>query len=731
MTSEEEIVKAKNIASVWRALLCAPACLALCVAATAAAPVIREVGSDENSNFGQVGARLIITGENFDGTTTDVLFGALLGTNVKVATGRGMLFVTVPSGATTGNVIVRVDGVSSAAFPFTVNAGTFSPGANTVSGQVTASGVPKPNTGMALLQPDSCGNGGMVLWDYALTDVSGFYTLNWPGAGTYYLFTMTRLADGLSAQMSPVAGSGNVTQNVALTADTTVTGTVLSPSATPLPNAKVNFDGNGFEPVLTDASGNFSVHLSPGSWRMQIEPPVDFHARLWEENITVGAATPQPLGSRTLLGGIWITGTLVDDSTPTPQPVASAYVSASPANGGQNYSWTNSRGGGAFGIEVSSSTAFQLDVQTARTGPLVDVQLTFGPYSVDTNVGTITLGHAGYVTGTVQDEGLAPLPNVGMQAQHAISGSFLDWTNTCADGTYILKVPSAGTTVPVRATAQFWNDSRPYAVQTYNNKVFQCEGDTINVAGTATVPGINFTLHPGGSVSGQVTQYFGGAPLANINVGADDGQPHNCTLGGWPPTGAGGTYQLDHLPVIPLRFWALNVGPTYSSGSYSNKIYPQYTAVTPTAGTVTPNINISLRPPVAPRPVPDGTGGTQAGKVSKQNADASLVTATWDVATCPPPTNHDFNALVGKGSTLSSYALIGSLCGLGLTGTYSGPMPPIPAGERFLWWVLVQSGGSGATESSWGRNSAGFERNGPSASNQCQDTNKDASMACP
>jgi hypothetical protein len=58
-------------------------------------------------------------------------------------------------------------------------------------------------------------------------------------------------------------------------------------------------------------------------------------------------------------------------------------------------------------------------------------------------------------------------------------------------------------------------------------------------------------------------------------------------------------------------------------------------------------------------------------------------------------------------------------------------MPPVPSGERFLWWVLVETGGSGQTESSWGKNSAGEERNGSNASNQCQNIYKDTSQTCP
>lgn len=709
------------------------ALLSLFASAVWAAPVIRVVG-DDNGNFGQVGQWVMIEGEGFDGTLTDVLFsksggGTVAATDKMVSRGRGMILVAVPVTAVTGTVVVRVDGVSSPAYPFTVNAGTFSPGANTVSGLVRASGLGVQDVGVLVLTPANCDE-GMEFWYAAVTDSSGFYSVKWPGSGDFFLFLFPPLAAGLAGTSAPVMGTGNlINQNFDLTAGTTVTGRVLNASSAAVPNAAVSFEGDAYENVLTDGTGNFSLHLSPGFWQMNIAAPINYHAMpVSGENLTVPVSSPYALGDRTLASTVWVSGILQDDLA---APVVSARVSVSPPSGGNWINETTSGIGGAFGLEVPLNTALQLGVDTARTGPVVDSQSAIGPYSVDTNLGTITLPRAGYITGRVTDESSTPLAGVSMQANHATSGSYLDGAATCNDGTFILKVPSVGTTVPVRASVSFWNDSRPYANQTYNNKNFQCEGDILNVTGTGTVSGINFTLHPGGSISGTVTQYFGGSPISNIIVAADDGGSHSCYFGGWPSTNGGGGYQTDHLPIVPLRVWAFNAGPTYSRGSYTNKIFPQYTAVTPVAGAVTPNINIALQIPQSPKAVPDGTGGTQAAKLTKLNADGSLVQGTWDVTTCPPPTNHDYNLLVGVGSTLSSYGLVGSLCGVGRSGTFTGAAPAVPPTEKFLWFILVQSGGNGSTESSWGKNSLNQERIPGSASNQCQYTIKDTSGQCP
>jgi hypothetical protein len=573
----------------------------------------------------------------------------------------------------------------------------------------------------------------------AKTDASGHYTLFWPGSGTnFMIILLPPLSANLAGTGTLVSGTGDLTQDFALTAGTTVTGTVHNPSGGALQNAYVSFEDNGHDQILTNASGNFSLHLAPGDWTMYVEPPVGYHAMSLAPDgvpVNVPSSSPYSVGTKTLLGGVWFSGTLQDD---TAQPVVAADLSINPQNGGSTYNENLSRPDGTFGIMVRSGEAFQLNIKTARTGPLVDWQQGYGPYSSDTNIGTITLGHAGFVTGTVKDENAAPLSDVGMATIHATSGSWLSNTNTCSDGSYILKVPSAGTTIPVHVTTAFWNDPRPLATQVYNDKIFLCEGDVVDVSNTSTVSGINFTLHPGGSVSGQVTYSSGGAPVSGMSVQADDGSIHgngyNCNLGGWPNTDALGNYRFDHLPIIPMRFWVGNPPTNYSRGSYLNKIYPDYTPVTPVADNLTSGINIPLWTVSPLYAVPNGIEST-AAKVTKLNSDASQVTATWDVTTCQPQSNENYSVLFGVGSTLSSYGLVGSLCDIGITGTYtnsiSTPFPPVPSGEKFIWFVLVHTGGSGQSESSWGKNSAGQERNGSNASSQCQNIYKDTSQTCP
>ncbi|MEJ2368723.1 MAG: carboxypeptidase regulatory-like domain-containing protein, partial [Acidobacteriota bacterium] len=247
--------------------------------------------------------------------------------------------------------MVRVDGVSSAGYPITILPGTFTPGTNTISGQITDAGTPVANAAVALIVNGTCYHDRVSFWTASATDSSGYYTLDWPGTGSNYtVFVLPPRSAGLAATAAPVSASGDITQDFALTAGTTVTGTIEDPSNAGLQNAVVSFDGPGHDQVLTDASGNFTLHLAPASWDLSVDPPIGAHARnIQQVSVTVPASSPYSLGTQALQGGIWVSGALEDDS-PTPQPVVAADVTAGPPNGGSDFDEVLSRPDGTFGV---------------------------------------------------------------------------------------------------------------------------------------------------------------------------------------------------------------------------------------------------------------------------------------------------------------------------------------------------------------------------------------------
>jgi len=124
-----------------------------------------------------------------------------------------------------------------------------------------------------------------------------------------------------------------------------------------------------------------------------------------------------------------------------------------------------------------------------------------------------------------------------------------------------------------------------------------------------------------------------------------------------------------------------------------------------------------------PAPAPDGSNGTTPLGASRVTANGDTVDVNWDVSSC---TATDYHLIYGTLADVSSYALDGSVCGLGTSGTlnWSG----VPSGS--LYFLVVGNDGGG-TESSWGVDSAAGERGGAGASGECAVSSKDISASCP
>lgn len=108
---------------------------------------------------------------------------------------------------------------------------------------------------------------------------------------------------------------------------------------------------------------------------------------------------------------------------------------------------------------------------------------------------------------------------------------------------------------------------------------------------------------------------------------------------------------------------------------------------------------------------------------SRSTPTGDTLEITWDAATCPASNN---DLLYGSLGDVSTYTLSGAVCSVGTSGStvWSG----VPSGN--LYFLMVGTDGMG-TESSWGMDGAGLERNGPLSSATCGITTKDPSATCP
>jgi len=122
-------------------------------------------------------------------------------------------------------------------------------------------------------------------------------------------------------------------------------------------------------------------------------------------------------------------------------------------------------------------------------------------------------------------------------------------------------------------------------------------------------------------------------------------------------------------------------------------------------------------------PAPDGSGPTAPLLARRVDLAGNVIDLQWDAASCPAT---DYNLIHGDLAAVAAYAIGGGECALGTSGshTWSGA----PAGDTFF--LIVGTDGAG-TESSWGEDSAGNERNGPAPSGVCAGSVKNLTAGCP
>ena len=152
-----------------------------------------------------------------------------------------------------------------------------------------------------------------------------------------------------------------------------------------------------------------------------------------------------------------------------------------------------------------------------------------------------TLEVGGIISGYVyQDDGVTPLPDVHVYAEDFDTDEWMDGTDTDQDGFYSLVLPNG--TYRVRANPS--ENGLNYVSEWYNNTYDWDEATAVSVTAPDETPGINFTLEPGGTISGTVRDSQGNL-LAGVSVECDriDGPG-----GEGAETRSDGTYTIEGLP---------------------------------------------------------------------------------------------------------------------------------------------------------------------------------------
>jgi len=210
---------------------------------------------------GSIGAPVTINGSNFGATQnlSTVTFNGVTATPTSWS--NTAIGVTVPTGATTGPVVVRVNGVASNGVTFTTTSGS-------ITGTVTRAGDGVPISG-ALVEALQ---GGIVKGS-ATSLGDGTYSIANLAGGTYDVRgSATQYATQINSGVVVVVGSAT-TSNLTLSPPGTILGRVTQvDGVTPIVGAivKVLQGANTFAKVTTNASGDYTANsLAPGTYTVQ------------------------------------------------------------------------------------------------------------------------------------------------------------------------------------------------------------------------------------------------------------------------------------------------------------------------------------------------------------------------------------------------------------------------------------------------------------------------------
>jgi len=238
------------------------------------------------------------------------------------------------------------------------------------------------------------------------------------------------------------------------------------------------------------------------------------------------------------------------------------------------------------------------DRLASRVSVAVGTPATGINFTMDTASGTIS--------GTVvrQSDG-APVRNAKVRAFNPDLGSG-NGTRTNSDGSYTIQSLPPGS---------YWLevDSGGFATEYYPGTLDFDLAIRVTVAAKADTSGIDFTLQPGGTISGKVTEADGVTPVIDARVVADS------FTASWPPasrpltsarTRMDGTYTISGVTLVAQGVAAVPIGQPLVLEFYNNTADP--TAALP----VTPNatgINFSL-----------DTGGTISGTVHQTDGTTPI-----------------------------------------------------------------------------------------------------------
>ena len=238
---------------------------------------------------------------------------------------RGLVFTRVPEGAVSGDLTVRVDGLDSVPFPFTVLPETFRQGGFVLGGQVfdELSPVEGAIVLMFFVDPDrpDCDPDGQ-LHDFGRTNAGGRFDLRHPGGDLFLLVLPPRAAAGPDAPSVSLAPAyrrfSNELTNRFFTAflqegvELSLRAVTGSPPLA-VAGARVLAEGLAPDLAMTGPSGLATVYMLP-EFPGPAEADVTVLGPLKSRLMLTGLHTtiPAALGDVSLTRGVFVAGQVTD-----------------------------------------------------------------------------------------------------------------------------------------------------------------------------------------------------------------------------------------------------------------------------------------------------------------------------------------------------------------------------------------------------------------------------------
>lgn len=253
-----------------------------------------------------------------------------------------------------------------------------------------------------------------------------------------------------------------------------------------------------------------------------------------------------------------ISGMVTEQGTGVPivgmEVAACDYENGEPCFSG----WTDTNGvyliqgvpAGIYIVDSGWSGNWVVEIYSEKTdygnADLVEVVADEETQNVD-----FTLELGGSISGTVteQDTGIPGTPIIDMEVAACDyeygEPCFSGWTDT--DGNYFIRGVPAGTYIVDSGWSGDW------AVEIYSEQTDYGNADPVEVVADMETQAIDFTLNPGGSISGTVTEQNTGNPIEGMEVAAcpfyyEEGMP---CYSGW--TEEDGSYYIRGVPFGTYR----------------------------------------------------------------------------------------------------------------------------------------------------------------------------------